>query len=302
MKSLIKNAVITGIHKILRLSGIALFFREVVNRRKLTVLLYHKVEPKVFKVHMQWLVKHYNFISLADLISDRALPIKPLMITFDDGHADNFLLLPEIKRCRIPVLIFITTGLINTKRRFWFDVVGEREELLRLMSINNDEKNRYLAEEYDYALDKEYAERSVLSEEEISIMKSSKLVTFQPHTVSHPVLPRLSDEVMKNEIKESINMLESIGIQSLSFASPFGKHGPREESYLRECGIKYLFTTDDGVNKSIPADLAKIRRVGIPEEASLDNCIARVSGLWSFVRNIPFASNLSSFKSMEKLH
>ncbi len=72
--------------------------------RAVMVINYHKVDtvfhslsvrPEDFEKHMQWLKKHgYNSITpdqLYDFVTTGAgLPDNPVLITFDDGYADNY--------------------------------------------------------------------------------------------------------------------------------------------------------------------------------------------------------------------
>ena len=95
---------------------------------KLRVLMYHKVSPKhrdfltVSVEQLQWQLdyvqKHFTVVKLSDVIAHiekgKTLPKKALLITFDDGYADNFeLAYPEFKSRQLPFCIFLVADFIN---------------------------------------------------------------------------------------------------------------------------------------------------------------------------------------------
>lgn len=116
MKSLIFN--------ILRYSGLPFFFREFIQKNKVTILLFHDINKEDAAKAFAYIKRKYKIISLQQYIdavqNNTKLPKKALIITFDDGHVSNYDLLSVIKRYQIPVTIFLCASIINTKRRFWF--------------------------------------------------------------------------------------------------------------------------------------------------------------------------------------
>src|SRR5215475_4541536 len=71
-------------------------FRQVFQRRKVTIIVYHAPSPEVFDSHLTLLKRIYNIVSLSDYIELRRkgdlskLPPMALIITLDDGHRRNF--------------------------------------------------------------------------------------------------------------------------------------------------------------------------------------------------------------------
>ena len=113
--------------KLIRLSGLPFIFREILQRHKVTILLFHHIERETAHRTFTYLSKHYNIISLSDFVdavngnNDYAVPYKALIITFDDGHIGNYRMLKTIQEFRIPITIFLCAGIINTNRHFWFN-------------------------------------------------------------------------------------------------------------------------------------------------------------------------------------
>src|SRR5438874_9816671 len=75
----------------LRASCLPFVFREVLQRRKVTIVVYHAPTPEVFDAHLTVLKRVYNIVALSDYVAAREkgtareLPPKALIITLDDG-------------------------------------------------------------------------------------------------------------------------------------------------------------------------------------------------------------------------
>jgi len=78
---------------LLRFTLIPFFIREFIQRKKVTIILYHDIKPDTASMHFKALKSKYNVISLKDYIKARKLgkklPPKSLIITFDDGIPVN---------------------------------------------------------------------------------------------------------------------------------------------------------------------------------------------------------------------
>jgi len=115
------------------------------------ILLYHRVTelptdpqllcvtPSHFAEQLSALRKYYNPISLQkltrDLKSDN-VPPKAVIVTFDDGYADNFLeAKPLLDQFDIPATVFITSKSNDSECEFWWD---ELEKHILLPKIQPD--------------------------------------------------------------------------------------------------------------------------------------------------------------------
>ncbi len=136
------------------------------------ILLYHRiaelpsdpwalsVTPGHFAEHLEVLRKHANPISLRQLVGalhDGNLPQRSVVVTFDDGYADNlYSAKPLLEHYDIPATIFVTTGSIGHEREFWWDDLerlllqpGTLPEVLRL-SVNGRNHQWELGEAAHY--------------------------------------------------------------------------------------------------------------------------------------------------------
>ena len=83
------------------------------------------VTPAHFEQHLQILQKQKCVISLPELIKqwqNRNLSNNAVVLTFDDGYADNFYFAkPLLEKYGIPACFFLTTTNIVLQKEFWWD-------------------------------------------------------------------------------------------------------------------------------------------------------------------------------------
>jgi peptidoglycan/xylan/chitin deacetylase (PgdA/CDA1 family) len=88
------------------------------------------VTPDTFETHVKFLRRHFQILSLPDLLnmwSDKSWDSQSryCVVTFDDGWLDNYLYaLPILSRHGVPATVFLPTGFIGTARWFWPDVLA----------------------------------------------------------------------------------------------------------------------------------------------------------------------------------
>ena len=152
------------------------------------ILLYHRVielpsdphemcvTPENFSQQLEFLQKYYHPISLQQLIcgfENRDLPPRAVVITFDDGYADNLHnAKPLLERFDIPAIFFLTAGYIGCDREFWWDdlervllLPGKLPESLYL-KINGTAHRWNLGKAADYSQAECNEHRSWISWEE----------------------------------------------------------------------------------------------------------------------------------------
>ena len=111
------------------------------NRDRLTVIMFHRVlapsDPRwptadpeyslrddLFAACLQFFKRHYHVVALEDVLAARAggpaLPARPLLITFDDGWADNEEhALAHLRRAGLPSVLFVVADAIGRKEPFF---------------------------------------------------------------------------------------------------------------------------------------------------------------------------------------
>ncbi len=104
------------------------------------ILLYHRVAalksdpwglavaPGRFAEHLEVLRRHARPMPLGELsqaLRDGGLPDRSVVVTFDDGYADNLHnAKPLLERHDVPATVFVASGFVGHKREFWWDELG----------------------------------------------------------------------------------------------------------------------------------------------------------------------------------
>jgi peptidoglycan/xylan/chitin deacetylase (PgdA/CDA1 family) len=145
------------------------------------ILLYHRVAelrsdpwrlsvtPSQFAEHLEVLRRYAHPISLQQLsqgLLEGNLPDRSVVITFDDGYADNlYNAKPLLTRYAVPATVFLTTGYIGNEREFWWDELdrvllqpGALPETLRL-SVNGSTYQWKLGKAAHYSEDAAWRHR-----------------------------------------------------------------------------------------------------------------------------------------------
>ncbi len=86
------------------------------------------IDADVFDKQMAWVAQNTAPVSLrglsSRLLSGEPLPPRSIAVTFDDSYRNLVTTaLPILKRHRVPATFFITTGFVETARRYWTDKV-----------------------------------------------------------------------------------------------------------------------------------------------------------------------------------
>lgn len=109
-----------------------------LGRPALTILGYHRViadpppfsplaiDPEGFEAQIAWFARRYDFWPLArvaDWLEGRArIARDTLVITFDDGYADNLTVaVPILEKYSAPATFFVSTGPTCRGTQFWWD-------------------------------------------------------------------------------------------------------------------------------------------------------------------------------------
>ena len=254
-----------------------------------------------FARQMEMLAEYFTVCSLdrlLDGIQTGDMPENAVAVTFDDGYRDNYTnAFPVLKRYSIPATIFLATGAIGSATTLWHDrvfaafrktrapqlvgfdcttaslplgspgekLVAQGRVLNLLWSMDAQEREVAIQRLIDCleTEDDGEIERLMLSWEEVLEMRRSG-IDFGAHTVTHPILSRLSRESAAREIIESVNRIEEkLGSRVTSFAYPVGREidfNAMTKSLLKEAGCRCAVTMIFGSNDS-GADPYALRRI-----------------------------------------
>ena len=267
--------------KVVRWSGIPWAVRQLVARRRPSIVLYHDPAPEVLAAHVDYLTKRYRIVSLDALVTAlvegnlRGLPPKALAITFDDGWARNRELLPVMERLPAKPTLFVSTGIVGTHRHFWY--TAHEEDFLRLLVLDNDERLAELETRSGFTPEREYERRQTLTNEELAEMAA--VMDLQPHGRYHFPLATCSEDVARSEIESSrASLAERFGDEPRHFAYPHGVFGDREARLCREAGFRSARSTAFGWVQPT-SDPYRLPVVGVTDDADLDWLVVQMSGV-----------------------
>jgi O-antigen/teichoic acid export membrane protein/peptidoglycan/xylan/chitin deacetylase (PgdA/CDA1 family) len=144
LKKTEKFAVLDFLKRVLYGAGILRLLHNVRNRRRLTVVMFHRVLPSgdplwreadptwtvsvhFFQQCLEFFRRNYNIVCPADVLANadngHPLPARPLIITFDDGWADTEEnALPLLKKAGMTATIFVASGAIG-HNKLWSESV-----------------------------------------------------------------------------------------------------------------------------------------------------------------------------------
>ena len=243
------------------------------------------IDANRFEAHLSWLRGLFNILPLPEAVKRLRmgdLPPRAACITFDDGYADNAeVALPILKRHGVSATFFVSTGFLNGGR-MWNDTViesirGAPDGLLDLTSVglgshelgtpatrlgaitNVIRAIKYLSQEVRAGkveavrgiVGAQLPDDLMMTSQQVRLLADSGM-SVGAHTVSHPILARLSSLNAKNEIAEGRDALAAITGKPISlFAYPNGKpvedYSAEHVAMVRELGFDAAVSTSWGV-------------------------------------------------------
>jgi len=277
---------------------------------RLSILNYHRVHPQIdpinpgeidverFTWQMELVANNFNVFTLSEaceLLGAGKLPERSLVITFDDGYADNVeIALPILNRYSLKATFFIATGFLDGGR-MWNDTVIESFRCFPSGSLDLSEKGlgsyhldgwsdrhdacsaviqkiKHLPQPERQELVEWIASRAPEGAGQGELMMRSEQVRqlhdngmeIGGHTVTHPILKSIADTQAEDEIAKGRERLEEIISDEVKvFAYPNGKLGQdylsRHRDMVERQGFKAAVSTEWGVSTSA-TDRFQLRR------------------------------------------
>lgn len=239
---------------------------------KVPIIMYHSIlkdparsnkytiTPAVLEEDLKYIKANgYETITISDLISyvyaDKPLPPKPIILTFDDGHYNNYgYLYPLLEKYDMKAVISIVGS--------YTDKFSETNEA----NLN-----------YSY-----------LRWKDINELISSGRIEFQNHTynlhdnthgrIGAKKKKGESDDEYKKILEEDINKLqnefkENTGYVPTCFTYPFGGISNSSLDIIKELGFKASLSCEEGINKITknPNSLYLLKRYNRPSYVSTYN-------------------------------
>lgn len=269
------------------LGHILMFHRVTIpsDRPRIQANAYLEVTPEFLTWTIDYFRSYgYHFLSLDQLLSGLSrgnLSVPFVVYTFDDGFKDNLThAYPILKSEEVPFCIYVTTDFPDGKAMLWWNTLervllssqrlkitldGQQQEFdladplaktyafqklhhwIKQGSDNTIEQR--LQQFYQQLNEKPYDEvhNVALNWKEIVTLDRDALVTIGAHTISHPVLSRVSKKRMQREVECSRDILNKhLGYPPVHFCYPFGgngEFGKRESTHVQLSGFKSATST-----------------------------------------------------------
>jgi len=267
-----------------------------------------------------YLRRHLHVLTLQEALErlrDGTLPRRAATVTFDDGTRNLAVhAAPVLRDLKLPAAVFLATGPMGTSEALWPDRlwiafaetevpeidltdVGLGRRSLRNLDDRNQTRN-LVVQHFKQLPDAERIARvqwvlgalgseadagggpfEMLSWDEARGLARDGRVSLYPHTVTHPILARCSDEKVEYEISESCRVVErETGCAPQVFAYPNGGEDDfdeRAKAVLRRNDIPWALSTTHGFADRDSDPLA-MPRIGIGPDSSLALFRLKVSG------------------------
>ena len=230
--------------------------------RPVPILMYHQVSPKptaafakytvtvkAFAAQMRWLaVARYTPLTIEALVAawqgQRALPRRPVVITFDDGFRDCMeFAVPILRQHGFSAVFFLVAGLMGRTSRWMLHTSGVEFPLM------------------DWA-----AARAL----------ESHGIECAAHSMTHPALADQPAAASRAELVECRQLLEDrLGREVRHLAYPFGSVSTGVRALAAEAGYVAACTTENGLAAE-GDDRLRLPRVPVYGHDSLLDFVCRL--------------------------
>ena len=237
------------------------------------------------KMIKYWQKRGYRFISIDEMreimLSKKEITDKLAFITLDDGWHQNFELLPIIEEYNVPICIFISIQPV-IEGNFWWEYVG------KVYDKNGVNEFKLLPYEDFYKQlnaikEKVTLTRSAMTIDEVKQISKHPLVSLQAHTVNHPILTSVPDDVLEIELRDSKKILEEwTGKKIVAFSYPNGRNTERESNMAKKY-YDIAFTTVQN-NIQLSDDIMLLPRYSLTGQWPRD--LLKVKGIWWRLKNL----------------
>lgn len=262
VEGILRRAVAVPARWVSHWSGLALWQAHAIRRPR--ILMYHVIEdadvsPDQFAWHMRFLRRHFEPVGLPvliDRIAAGTVTGREVAVTFDDGVQNHFnVAWPILRDIGVPATFFVCPGLTESGAWMWRTELRMRLSRLDPATLGAVavaagcptreleavmQWTKGLAVDDRRAFQREVTRRTPefspppraiqdhapLSWEQMRQM-DERLITIGSHTSTHPVLPTLSGDALREEIAGSRAMLEQKLNRTVDlFSYPNGASSP----------------------------------------------------------------------------
>ena len=250
-------------------------------------IYYHNPSTKGFERMLKYLhARKYTFLSIEQLYktfnSKQKTNDKYVIISFDDGWKGNLELIPIIEKYNVPITIFVAIEPLYSGNYWWEFVAKERgyEKMFEFKELPYEDFYSQLSNIKNKIGD---IGRSSMTVDELKDLAKHPLVSIQSHTINHPILTNVPDDVLDMELRESKLRLEELtGKEVFAFSYPNGSLSQREIIATKKY-YKLAFTTEQN-NISSSNDLSLLPRYALTGNYFRD--LLKMYGIWKWIKRL----------------
>jgi peptidoglycan/xylan/chitin deacetylase (PgdA/CDA1 family) len=260
-----------------------------------------------FEEQIRYFSRNFTTISMNALVdclrNKRPFPQNALVLTFDDGYADNYDAARILHKYGLTGLFYITAGCIESEEKFWIaevrHLVGQTQHHQVCLSLPqetftaslNTQEDRaaamdrltYLLKTVDVSCREELRARLRTQLDDVAPVPNDLMLTWGhlkdmvamgmeigAHTMTHANLPSAQPDEAWFEITESKSTLEKrLGTTVSHFAYPNGgsiqHYNDRVKAQVKKAGFLSATTSQSGI-VSHKSDHFEIKRVRVTEK------------------------------------
>jgi peptidoglycan/xylan/chitin deacetylase (PgdA/CDA1 family) len=270
------------------------------------ILMYHGVAQQGAQTlgqQLRYLVRHFKIVSLdsmLDRIMNGSLPLAhEIVLTFDDGLRNNLTVVyPILRELQLPATMFVCPALVESGEWLWNhemrcrlqtlaapDLAELRMKLLtpgttvdaivewmKTLALQQRRMAEATIRQATTGFQPTAAQREAFDIMNWNDLRSldHELITVGSHTLSHPILTKLSGQEIESEIVESRRCLEQRLERKIDFfCYPNGSYDRRAYQLVQKT-YRAAVTTETGVIDGTEGlDVHRLPRIPSAESAAL---------------------------------
>ncbi len=277
-------------------------------KQQLTILLYHGVtestspgienfsgkhiSAEIFEKQMRQLQKNAVVLSLDEVVEltnkNKAWPNNSVVITFDDGFANNHeVAAPILDTLQLPAIFYVCAGMINTNLMFWVDQIEdminqttkssiqitlEKKDPIKFnlstdqnridavqrikffcKQINANKRNRVMIDlqsETGVVPNVEHGPNyKMMSWDQLHSLYANSRFTIGGHTLYHDIMTSVSKEKMILDVKTCQGLLShNLACKMIHFSYPEGQREHYNEEVIKVLKNEAVITSPSAIN------------------------------------------------------
>jgi peptidoglycan/xylan/chitin deacetylase (PgdA/CDA1 family) len=217
-----------------------------------------------------------------------------VLVTFDDGDRTVLdVAAPMLYERGVPGVAFVVAGLLDTDQPYWWDEVAELVEnggrvgveqrapaaVVALLKRVPDDERRQAIDDLRASARRPAGRTTQLRARDLLDLEEAGIAVGN-HTLTHPCLPRCSDEQVRSEVVEAHRLLsDALGHPPRAFAYPNGDWDGRAREALSAEGYGLGVLFDHRLARWPLADPLRVSRLRVNSTTPMPRFRTILSGL-----------------------